>query len=105
MRTKVSGSHCESSRVNVTTATQRMPARPSASIRCSLVIRSGGALSGRTTRGGCGSKVIAMAMPPRSTAPRFTRSRILRCPRWRPSKLPSASTGCTSHGGRGSSGK
>ena len=42
-----------------------------------MVISSGGALSGRTTRGGCGSKVIDHGVPPRSAAPRCTRSMIL----------------------------
>ena len=67
--------------------------RSSASSFWAVVIRSGGALSGRTTRGGCGSKVRTTAVPPRSDAPRRMRSMILMCPRCRPSKLPSASTG------------
>ena len=53
-RTNVSGSHCDSSCVKRTTATPCMPARPSASSFCAVVISSGGALSGRSTRGGCG---------------------------------------------------
>ena len=56
-RTKVSGSHCDSSSVKRTTATPCTPARSSASRFCCGVISSGGALSGRSTRGGWGSKV------------------------------------------------
>ena len=46
VRTNVSGSHCDISRVKRTTATPCMPARPSASIRCSVVISSGRRLVG-----------------------------------------------------------
>ena len=42
------------------------PAAAIASSFCAVVISSGGALSGRTTRGGCGSKVITTAVAPRS---------------------------------------
>ena len=50
VRTNRSGSHDDSSCVKRTTATPCMPARPSASSFCSVVISSGGALSGRSTR-------------------------------------------------------
>ena len=43
-----------------------MPAPAIASSFCALVISSGGALSGRTTRGGCGSNVITTDVAPRS---------------------------------------
>ena len=61
-------------------------------------------MSGRSTRGGCGSNVIAAGVPARSPARRRTRSMIFMWPRCSPSKLPSASTGWCQRGG-GSSGK
>jgi hypothetical protein len=103
VRTNVSGSHADISRVKRTTATPCIPARPSASSRCSVVISRAGALSGRTTRGGWGSKVIAAGVPPRSPARRRTRSMIFAWPRCSPSKFPSASTGFGQRSG-GSSG-
>ena len=102
--TNISGSQFDISGVKRTTATPCMPARVSASSRCAVVISSGGALSGRTTRGGCGSKVIAAGVPARSPARRRTRSTIFMWPRCSPSKLPSARTGLGQRGG-GSSGK
>ena len=81
-----------------------MPAFWNASIFCSSVMRSGGALSGRSTLGGCGSKIIATAVPFLDSACRRTSSKSLRWPRWTPSKLPSPTTGAF-HRGRGVSGK
>ena len=68
---------------------------------------SGAAAPCRAARraAGCGSNVMTTDVAPRSLARRLTRSMILMCPRCRPSKLPSASTGCTQRGGSGSSGK
>ena len=64
--------------MNLTMAVPWTPASASASSFWALVISSGGALSGRTTRGGCGSKVITTEVAARSEATRLTRSRILR---------------------------
>ncbi len=76
--TNASGSQRDNSGVNRTTAAPITPAAAIASSFCAIVISSGGALSGRTTRGGCGSKVMTTAMAPRSLATRRTLSRILR---------------------------
>jgi hypothetical protein len=78
VRTNISGSHRDISGVNRTIAAPCTPACSIASSFCDFVIKSGGALSGRTTRGGCGSKVITTEVAPRSSATRRTRSRILR---------------------------
>ena len=60
LRTNVSGSHCDISCVKRTIAAPWTPDPAIASSRWAVVIRSGGALSGLTTRGGCGSKVITV---------------------------------------------
>ena len=76
--TNSSGSQRESSCVNRTIATPCMPARSKPSSFWSSVMSSGGALSGRRTRGGCGSKMTATGVPPRSPASRRTRSSSFR---------------------------
>jgi hypothetical protein len=91
--TNVSGSQRDSSFVKRTTATAAMPACSNAESFCSSVIRRGGAFSGLSTFGGCGSKIIATAVPVRSSAWRRTSSSSLRWPRWTPSKFPSPTTG------------
>ena len=64
--TKSSGSQRDELSVNRTMATASRPARSKASSFWSRVISRGGALSGRRTRGGCGSKIIATDVPARS---------------------------------------
>jgi hypothetical protein len=64
---------------------------PSASIASSFwrsVWMRRGARSGRSTAIGWGSKVIAKEGRPVSRARVTTPSRMRRCPRWTPSKLP-----------------
>ena len=63
LRTKASGSHCDSSSVKRTIASPWTPARSRATRFWSGVISSGGALSGLNTRGGCGSKVSTTDVP------------------------------------------
>ena len=78
--TNWSGSHCEISGVKRTMATAVDPAAAMAVTFWSIVISSGGAFSGRTIRGGWGSKVRMAAVALRSSARRRTSSTIFRCP-------------------------
>ena len=102
--TNSSGSQRDRSRVKRTIATPWTPARSNASSFCSSVISRAGALSGRSTRGGCGSKIITDRRAAALT--RLAADLSMSCwwPRCRPSKLPSATTGFTQCG-RGLSGK
>src|SRR5262249_23771571 len=69
-----------------------MPIASTASSFCRRVWIRRGAWSGRRTASGCGSKVIATEGLETSRARAATVPRILRWPRWTPSKFPIVTT-------------
>ena len=72
------------------TPTSVAPAAFISSSRRSIQVSGAGAASGRSTATGGGSKVRARAGTPAASARARSRARRCACPRWTPSKLPTA---------------
>ena len=89
---KISGGCAANAASNPSTRTCAIPASASRRILCRVDVSSGGALCGRSTAAGCGSKVATTGVPPAARAPAIVRSITARWPRWKPSKTPAAMT-------------